>query len=371
MAISLDLSVTTMSAFGQAFRFMRQRLFSPFNLSMWLMLGFLAFLGGTLEMGVFTYNFQGLEKEQPELATHGQDLQPYTEFFLRYFWFIVAAALLVFLGLVILRVVWVYVACRGRFMFLEALLFRDFRMKESWVRNDREAGSLFWWKLCTGTVGFLFFLTVAASMVYLVFHRVTLYRMTGSQAALVAGLFTVGLCATVLSVLLEDFVVPLMWSRRVGVLRAWGALFGLVSARPGLFALYVPLRILFSVAAYALTAVALCLTCCLAALPVIGQTFLLPLHALIRLWPVMILAGLDPATAGLVRPLLPPPPARVPWPPPAPAGPDTPAASEPAAPQAGPAETPAEPPAAEKSPGAAGETPAAPPVGDGKEEPWR
>ncbi len=366
MAIPLDRSVTTMSAFGEAFRFMRPRLFSPFNLSMWLMLGFLAFLGGTLEIGVFTYNFQGLEKEQPELAARGQDLQPYTEFFFRYFWFIVTAILLVFLGLLVLRIVWIYVACRGRFLFLEALLFRDFRMKESWARNDRQAGSLFWWKLCTGTIGFLFFLAVAVSMAFFLFNRGALSRMTGSLVVLAAGLFTIGLCATALSILLEDFVVPLMWSRRIGVLRAWGALFGLVSGRPGLFALYVPLRVLFSIAAYALTATALCLTCCLAALPVIGQTFLLPLYALARLWPVMILAGLDPATAERVRPLLPPPPARVPWPPPAPAVPFV-----PAVPPEETGQTPAVPPVAEESPDPAGTAPATPPAGGGQEESWR
>jgi hypothetical protein len=67
---------------------------------------------------------------------------------------------------------------------------------------------------------------------------------------------------------------------------------GLVRAHPGAFAVYVLLKIAFSMVAGMLLMVAACLTCCCALLPVVMQTALQPLFYFERAWSLFLLRQL-------------------------------------------------------------------------------
>lgn len=297
--------VSVFAAFGEAFRFSRKRLFRPASFPGWIRLAFLAFLGSTLELGIFTYNSAMLDLPR-RTPVERPDAGPYLAFLFGHLTLIVIALALIVAAGVLLRLAWVFVACRGRFMFLDGLFFPEKRLGASWGENARQGNSLFGWKLFTGTLGFLFFLVTVLAFFLVLFDRALLQRLTGQATTLLIGLAGVGLVAAFLSVYLEDFVVPLMWARREGVLRAWAGFFGLFARRPFLFLAYAFLRFLFSVATFLLTTLAFCLTCCLAVLPVVGEAVLLPLHALVRAWPVFLLSGLDPRVREHLLPAFPP-----------------------------------------------------------------
>ncbi|MBP7865449.1 MAG: hypothetical protein KA419_05820 [Acidobacteria bacterium] len=316
----LPVRVSVFAAFGEAFRFSRKRLFRPLSFPGWIRLAFLAFLGSTLELGIFTYNSAMLDLPGRPPAER-PDAGPYLAFLFGHLSLIAIAVALIVAAFVFLRIVWVFVACRGRFMYLDGLFFPDKPLAAAWGENARQGNSLFGWKLFTGTLGFLFFLVTAVAFFLVLFERTLLQKLTGQSTTLLLGLAGVGLVAGFLSIYLEDFVVPLMWARREGVLRAWAGFFGLFARRPIVFLVYAPLRLLFSVATFLLTTLAFCLTCCLAVLPVVGEAVLLPLHVIVRAWPVFLLAGLDPRLRERLLPVLLPPVAAAPPGPAAPAGP--------------------------------------------------
>jgi len=69
-------------------------------------------------------------------------------------------------------------------------------------------------------------------------------------------------------------------------------LLDLLRAHPGVFVVYVLLKLAFSMVAGIVIAVAACLTCCCALLPVVMQTVLQPLFYFERAWSLFLLRQL-------------------------------------------------------------------------------
>jgi hypothetical protein len=112
-------------------------------------------------------------------------------------------------------------------------------------------------------------------------------------AVLGIALFLLGFPMAIATLLLEDFVVPLMVVRNVRVGEAWRIYrTEAVSGNVGGFVLFYLLRMLLFVA-IALAAVVLrCLTCCIGGLPYIGTVLLLPAFAFWRAYPLYYLEQL-------------------------------------------------------------------------------
>ena len=183
-------------------------------------------------------------------------------------------------------------------MFVECLMENKTALAESWQNNDREAMSLFWWFNVFYSVVFLVILLAGAGMFLILYHGGE-WRSFGDAwpqlAALGAALLACMLATAAVSLYLEDFVVPLMWVRRIQVMEAWRAFFDHFRNQPGAFLLYLLIRLGLSLGASVVLLLGTCLTCCLAALPVIGQALLLPLYVGLRMYPVLVLAQVEPA----------------------------------------------------------------------------
>ena len=82
---------------------------------------------------------------------------------------------------------------------------------------------------------------------------------------------------------LHDFVVPIMYIRRVTVREAWLEFRdSFLSGHIGLFILYAIFQIVIGMAIGIIAALMICLTLCLAALPYLGSVILLPLTVFMR-----------------------------------------------------------------------------------------
>lgn len=104
-----------------------------------------------------------------------------------------------------------------------------------------------------------------------------------SLALGITAFVTVGFVATVVSVFLYHFVVPIMYLRRVTVADGWREFNRLIFADyKGTLVLYLLFQIVLAIAIGVISALVACLTCCIAALPFVGTVILLPLFVFHR-----------------------------------------------------------------------------------------
>jgi hypothetical protein len=93
---------------------------------------------------------------------------------------------------------------------------------------------------------------------------------------------------------LDDFVIPIMYRDRCGILQAWQTFFDLARAHAGHLVLYGLFYFLLCLLAGAAILAAILLTCCLAgcllAIPYIGTVALLPVLVFFRLYGLEYLA---------------------------------------------------------------------------------
>ena len=285
----------------ETFRFVRIALFEQFHWNKWLLWGVLAFLGANLSSGG-GLGFPGF----PGDSSGGDsghawtlpEIQAWIDRNLDLILFLLVVGLVAFLLVSVLVVVWLYIRCRGRFMFVECLMENKTALAESWQNNGREALSLFWWFNVFYSL-VLFVVLLAGAGGVLILYRGGEWRSFAEAwpplAALGAVLLVCILATAAVSLYLEDFVVPLMWVRRIRVMEAWRVFLGHFRNQPGAFLLYLLVRLGLSLGASMVLLLGTCLTCCLAALPVIGQALLLPLYAGMRMYPVLVLAQVEPA----------------------------------------------------------------------------
>jgi hypothetical protein len=306
-------------------RFVRSTLFGQFHWNKWLIWGVLAFLGTNLGSGL-GWGYHGLGTGGGDSGTGGDltDIMAWVNRNLELVLLLLVIALVVFLVVSVLFLVWLYIACRGRFMFLECLVENKTAMADSWRNNGRQAMSLFWWFNGYYSVVFLAIIAALAGAFFILYRDdgwAPLAEVWPQLLLLGAGLLVAIVLCAIVSLYLEDFVVPLMWARKLKVLDAYRVFLQMFRAQPGSFLLYLPIRLGLSLGAGILLFIGTCLTCCLAALPVVGHTLFLPVYAGLRMYPVYVLAQLEPALqprldlpAGAQPPAGPSPPADIPNP---------------------------------------------------------
>ncbi len=144
-----------------------------------------------------------------------------------------------------------------------------------------------WFRMWLGFVALITFLVFVGFFVVLALPDIMENRFeTRAIMAMVFAICTlvpycIILGATVM--MLGDFVVPIMYMRRIGVLEAWRVWFReMLSGNLGTFVLYFLFKIVILMSVTALTLVALCGTCCLILIPYVGAVILLPLSVFTR-----------------------------------------------------------------------------------------
>lgn len=293
----MNLSVT--EPILQAWARTRAMLFQPFAASKWFVLGFCAFLaqlGEGAGMASFRLPSGGFGEagRMPlrELETAGAWVREHLVLLAT-----LGGALLV--GILALAVALMWLRARGAFLLLDGVARDRAAVAEPWRTYAPEAASLFWFNLGLSLVALLLFLLVAGGALALAWPEIR-QGLPGLRAvlALLGGLPLLLLLALgigIVQVLLLDFVVPVMYLRRVGVREAWSRVRDeLLAGRLGLFALYFLMKIALGIGIGLVAALAVCLTCCLAALPYLGTVVLLPLFVFNRAYPLYFLAQFGP-----------------------------------------------------------------------------
>jgi hypothetical protein len=265
----------------------RSILFKPFRLETWLVLGFAAFLSDWLSGGwghsgwerrLWRGHFPGGHLPGPHL----HDLLPLLV------WGPLLAALIV-LALAV-GVVFLWLGSRGKFVFLDGVAQGRAAIVEPWHRTAALGNSLFLWRLGFAILsGLLVLGVVIATLGSAVLGWLGFHERVAMAPPIIGGILLVGFVALLLAfvnLLLDDFVVPLMYRHGLRAGEAWRRFLPLFREHLGQFVLYALFVLVLAAAVAAAVMAVGFATCCVGFLlmvtPYVGQVVLLPLHVAYR-----------------------------------------------------------------------------------------
>ena len=298
--------ISPLDAAQQAIEHTRRGLF-PFRLERWLLLGLVAFLDQCGRGGAAIPNLPG--GRFPDSSGHGGDGAAAVMAWIgSHVGLAIALAAAALCLVVVLTALMLWINSRGIFMYLEAVAAAPAEFGLRWREHAERAQSLFAWRFGLAMAIFMAVILLGCAGGGAIFLHAR-DRLSGvATVILVAGLLlllvAVIVVASIVSVVLRDFVVPLQW--RLGLPCGEAARRALALLRPelGAVALYLLLKIGFAVILGVVALFAGCLTCCCAFLPVVCQTILQPLFFFERAWSLCLLRqlGVDVFQSGTPAP---------------------------------------------------------------------
>ena len=282
----------------QAIEHTKRHLF-PFHFERWLALGFVAFLDQCGRGGV-SFNVPGpggWGGADGAGDRAGAQVQSALAWLAAHVVLVSVLAAFVLAVIVTVTALVLWINSRGVFMYVDDVATGRADVVRPWREHARLASSYFAWSfgltVATLTAVLLLVLTIGAVVVVMVRGRppavvAGVALIVGLALLLLAVVFVV----TLASVALRDFVAPLQMATGRSCGEAIRVLLGLVRAHPGVFVVYVLLKIAVSLAVATVALLVGCCTCCFGFLPVIAQTALQPAYFFERAWPLYVLRQL-------------------------------------------------------------------------------
>lgn len=278
---------------------MKWILFSPFDLKKWLLLGLSCFLA---EVASYSSNLGGNYSGGGADSNGGggnlwdgmQNL--FGE------WAVFVMGLGIFLIIVLIFVViaialaLAWVSCHGTFVFIDNVVHNRAEIARPWKKFSPQAWQLFWFYLVTG-VGFIggIFVWVAAA-VFLMESGIIGWEFESPVGLALAFLPVVAV--TILWMLgyfgLEAMVIPRMYARQCGVIRACLDAWDLFCDYPGSWLKFLVFFIALWVGVLVVLLMTCLFTCCLAALPYVHHVICLPIYVLMQSYYLTFLAQFGP-----------------------------------------------------------------------------
>ncbi|MHC4060191.1 MAG: DUF7544 domain-containing protein [Planctomycetota bacterium] len=268
-------------------------LFQPFDLARWFVIGFcawLAYLGSAGGAPNFNFSFNPSDRQHPGGFQPNELLDRAKDFVNVNLHWVVPAAVIGIIILVILWLLIVWLSSRGRFMFLHCVAQNKAEIKVPWNRFRQHANSLFLFRIVIALIGFgiMFLLGLTALLFFLaargsrtpVFLPVLLIIAIGVPVCII-----LSLAFLLIHKFTNDFVAPIMFLNSASCVAAWRQFWALLVKNSGKFAVYILFQILIVMAisvigtmiALLFSCVLLCLTCgvacCFMGIPILSIPF--------------------------------------------------------------------------------------------------
>ncbi len=278
----------------QAFSWTRTVLFDPFRIERWFVLGFAAFLyllgrGG----GGFNCNLPSGPGGGPGGGGGGGG-GPFDPAGGSFWTLPVVAVVLAIVLAIALTFIWL--SSRATFVFLDGVVRNEARIVEPWGEYRPQANSLF--RVSLAVLGVVILVAGSGSLAIWLALRATDTRLSGMSLGAILILATAGvllwIAFAVFQLVLYDFVVPVMYLRRTTFVPAWREVSALLGGMAGTVALYVLVRFAMGIVVGIATFLSVFVTCCIAAIPYLGEVIRLPLHVVVRSYSLYFLSQLAP-----------------------------------------------------------------------------
>ena len=290
-------------AISQAVERSKQLLF-PFKADKWFALGFTVFLAQCGEGNFSSVQMPsspfGGSSPIPSGPRGGgglpADFQKMVDELLR----TVNADLALYVGIAIgtvlatlgLSVFILWFSSRAKLMFVESVIWDRVDVGPQWTRAAELGASLFKFRLWLALAGWLLVFGSVALGILVGFADLKAGNVFGPHAVMGYALF--GLAVVLLgfplgmaTLLLDDFVVPLMIVRNVPVGEAWGICRNeVLSGNMGGLVLFYVLRFVLAIGVAIAVFVLSCITCCISRIPYLGTVLVLPIFVFWRAYPL-------------------------------------------------------------------------------------
>ncbi|MBN1560888.1 hypothetical protein JW998_11600 [candidate division KSB1 bacterium] len=277
---------------------MKKALFQPFDIKKWFVIGFTAFLAGLMD-GNGGGGGGGRGNDHLDGDSFADILEaPYTAWnWLQDNpgWFMLILFGIALLFAIIVLFTWL--SSRGKLMFLDNVVHDRALIAQPWREFGPLSTSLFIWRLF---YGLFCFAVIISFLMYVWRSAYGLYYDDFSDVPW-AFLFRMGflllflgLALAYINLLLNEFVVAIMYKQRINVLQAWNRFLAIHWSHFGHFILFALLWFVIGIAAIILVVAAGFMTCCagflLLIIPYIQSVVLLPVSFTFRSFSLEFLA---------------------------------------------------------------------------------
>ena len=280
-----DANIEIFKPFGEAFELMKKILFQPFDLKKWFVMGFAAWLAN-LGSGGGSFNYQFNRRDDVRKVNEAISQIPHP--------ILVLGISLLILFVLTAIVLFAWLRARGGFTFIDCIVKNRAAIAEPWREFRNEGNSYFLFSLVVTFIFIIFAALLALPLIilaikgryYLDLHhdRLDVYVLLA-----IAGWIFVILLMIIAWALVATFMVPVMYRRRCRAYEAFWAVLSLIAGHPGEILLYCLFLIVLAIATGLVSCLAICATCCIAALPYIGTVILLPVFILFRSFSLVFL----------------------------------------------------------------------------------
>ena len=279
------MTIAFFEPLSRAWNRMKNALFTPFDLNTWLSLGFTAFLADLLNShGGGNSSHKGGHFDFEDIIDAPRRLWEWLGQHPGWFLLIIFGA--IFLLLFLLLLLWL--SSRGKFMFLDNVIQSRALVSQPWREFKELANSLFVWRLVFTLVSLFFVLFFVSSVwhtaadLYFNEYRIPVMFLASRVFFLVLLILVIAY----VGLLLDHFVVPVMYKHRISATQAWQKFLTIHWHSFGYFVLYAFLMLLL----YLFVAIAVVtfglFTCCMGFLlliiPYVNSVVLLPISYTFR-----------------------------------------------------------------------------------------
>jgi hypothetical protein len=282
---------------SRAWERMKHILWRPFDLAKWLVLGFSCWLAGLAD-GAGGGGWKWIADENDFPGRHGisSGRGSYEEIGEALIWLPLIFIIIMAVAAILLLVLWL--SSRAKVIYLDNVVHNRAQIVEPWNRLRTLGNSLFLWRIgfvvACGLVTLVLLLIFFAPAATFSFSE----ALSGlSYAAMVFGIIIMicfGFVAAFVALMLEAFVVPIMYKFDLKATEAWSYFLPWLKARPWQFVLYAIFVFVLVFAFICFFALVCVLTCCIVALPYVGTVILLPFYVTYRIFSLEFLAQFDP-----------------------------------------------------------------------------
>ncbi len=261
-------------------------LFDDFRFKMWLGLGFCSFLANGIQLPTGGNWGDSLDSD-----ALGDWVKQHVELSI-----VGGIAILMAFTAVSLLMLWLI--SRGKFMFMDGVLNNSGAVKGPWRQFKFLGNNLFLFQLVLGFIfAFTIALTLGATFLGFSFIADAFGDVAGGAVGIlgISGFTMAVVVAIVLFLVIEDFLVPIMYRRNMRALDALGLFRREIMIPYSLkFFLYLLMRFLLAMASGILVLIGVCVTCCFAAIPYVSSVVFLPIAVFFRLYSIYFLEQFGP-----------------------------------------------------------------------------
>jgi hypothetical protein len=276
---------------------MKHILWRPFDLAKWLVLGFSCWLAGLAD-SASGGGWKWIVDENDFPGRHNiyGDTGSFEELGGALIWLPLIFIVIMAVAAILVLVLWL--SSRAKVIYLDNVVHNRAQIVEPWHRLRDLGNSLFLWRLgfivACGLVALVLLMLFFAPAATLSFSD----ALSGlSYAAMVFGVIIMicfGFVAAFVALMLEAFVIPIMYKFDIKATEAWSYFLPWLKTRPWQFVLYAIFVLALVFVFLCIFALVCVLTCCIVGLPYIGTVILLPFYVTYRLFSIEFLVQFDP-----------------------------------------------------------------------------